>query len=494
MKNSKINRLIKTFTKPEEREFLKFLKSPYHNTNKNLINLFLTLQKSSKEKSLSPDNESVYNKLFPGRKYDYSRLRVLSSELLQKAEQFLSVNKFLTDKAETKLYLLNELKNRKLDAHYRTNFREAENYLSTSDKIDQSYFLNRYKLYNQYTDYLVSIDEQGNSTSIVLRSGENLLAFFLTGFLNIAHELKIHEETFNFRFDSSLVSAAADSIDFNFIIRKMEQRNYPYAGIVKIYHLMFLAYVNPENDKLYYRLKKLIYDSLNSFNDNEKFNLYIILESICVTKLSYGKRDFYKELLILYKDMIVNSIYLASGSDYFQLNLFRNMFYTALLMKDFDWCRDFIENFSSMLHPDYREDMYNFALAHLNFEKQNYVKALSAIYKVNHDFFVFKYDARIVMLKIFFETSQYEQALSMIDSFSHYLNKNKKVPPLDKERFGNFLKYVKNLIKIRTGMAIFDEFEFKKNFETENMIGKKWIAEKYSEIKTELENKNFIWR
>lgn len=494
MEKSKINRLIKTFSKTEKKEFIKFLKSPFHNSNKNLIKLFILLEKCAEEKKGGFDNEFIYMNLFPGKKFDYSRLRVLSSELLEKAENFISVNNFCSDKAETKLYLLKELKNRKLDSLYRTNFREAEQFLNDFKQIDQNYFLNCYKLYHQYTDYLVSVDEQNYSTNIVIKSGENLLVFFLTGFLNIAHELKIHEETFNIRFDSNIISDAVDSIDFTSIIRKMEKRKYAYADAVKIYHLMFLAYIKPENDKLYFELKKLIKNTLHSINEDEKFNLYIILESICVTKLSHGKRDFYKELLSIYKDMINNRIYLASGSDYFQLILFRNMFYTALLMKDFEWCRDFIEKYSELLHPEHRDDTYNFAVAHLHFEKMDYEEALKAIYKVNHDFFVFKFDARIVMLKIFFETERYEQALSLIDSFAHYLTGNSKVPPLDKERFGNFLKHVKNIIRIKTGQAAFDEFEFKKKFEKENLISKKWVAEKYSAIISDIESRSFVWR
>lgn len=494
MENSKINRLIKTFSKQEEKEFIKFLKSPIHNSNKNLVKLFLILQNCSKEKSKERNNETVYQKLFPEKKYDYARLRVLSSELLQKAENYLSLKLFFSDKSETKLYLLNELKNRKLNSQYRSNYREAEFYLSSFDKIDQNYFLKRYRLYHQHTDYLVSIDEQNNSTGAVIKSGENLLAFFITGFLNIAHELKIHEETFNIRFDTNLISDAAGSINFTSIISKMKQRKYPFTSVIKIYHLMFLAYIEPENDKLYYELKKLVNNTLNSFNDDEKFNLYIILESICVTKLSHGKREFYKELLSIYKDMINNNIYLATGTDHFQLILFRNMFYTALLLKDYRWCSDFIEKYSSMLHPEHREDTYNFAMAHLYFEKKNYEEALKAIYKVNHDFFVFKFDARIVMLKIFFETERYEQALSLIDSFAHYLTGNSKVPPLDKERFGNFLKHVKNIIRIKTGQAAFDEFGLKKKFDKENLISKKWISEKYSALITETEERRFIWR
>lgn len=70
--------------------------------------------------------------------------------------------------------------------------------------------------------------------------------------------------------------------------------------------------------------------------------------------------------------------------------------------------------------------MYNFSYAHLHFTKENYQSALEYIGKVNYDLFIFKMDARVLLMKIYYELSYFEQIISLLDSTSHFLRNTKE--------------------------------------------------------------------
>ena len=98
------------------------------------------------------------------------------------------------------------------------------------------------------------------------------------------------------------------------------------------------------------------------------------------------------------------------------------------------------------------------------------------------DYFVLKLDIKSWTLKIYYELKYFEQAISFIDSYRHFLSKNSSISPQLKERHLSFLKFTSDLIKLK---AHSDGFSVKK-MKTElannnNIVHKDWIAEKISE-------------
>lgn len=93
---------------------------------------------------------------------------------------------------------------------------------------------------------------------------------------------------------------------------------------------------------------------------------------------------------------------------------------------------------------------------------------------------------KFLMIKIHYELNSYEPALSLIDSFSHFLANNQNVSKTFKEPFMIFLKYIKELIKLKTKHVKVNKLnviEVLKKAETmEHFMSKKWIIEKLKEL------------
>ncbi len=246
---------------------------------------------------------------------------------------------------------------------------------------------------------------------------------------------------------------------------------------------MYLSCLDPYKVEYYYNMKNLVEENIDKFDKKEKVNLYIILETLCVTQLSAGNFNFYREMFKIYNLMLRDKIYTHSEKENFQVNLFRNMFFTATVLKEFTWAENFLNDYIDRVSAEQREDMLHYAKAVLNFEKENYGKALEEITQVKYKFFVFKYEVRMWTLKIYYEQQSYEAAFSLIDAFQHFLSNNKNVPESEKKRFGKFLKYLNILIKIKCGSLSADDLDLKNEIKNcKNIISKRWLLEKVDEL------------
>jgi len=120
-----------------------------------------------------------------------------------------------------------------------------------------------------------------------------------------------------------------------------------------------------------------------------------------------------------------------------------------------------------------------FAMALLSFEMNDFEKALEFTGKVNYELFVFKYDIKLLLLKIFYEKNCYEEALSLIDSFKHFLSGNKTVSEYYRNNYMLFLKYYKELLNMKIYNSTEDLELLKNKINSEkNLISKTWLLEK----------------
>jgi hypothetical protein len=304
--------------------------------------------------------------------------------------------------------------------------------------------------------------------------------------LNIVQELNEHAEVLNEKFNFNLAEEFILNTSLDKVINYMKSADYAYHPIIEMHYNMYLSSLDHESDEKYMKFKESVTKNLYLFHTEEKFNLLLALESCCVSRLNMERIKIYEDLMEVYELMLESNVLSESTNGYIQANLFRNIFYTAVVLKKYEWAESFVNDYYDLLLPEQKNDMYNYTKALLNFEKKNFETALEFIGKVNHGFFVFKFEARILTMKLYYELRSFEPALSLIDSFSHFLSKNKIVSDSFKEPCMNFNKYLKLLIKIssETKPAGKKDLEFLKN-EIQNVkhfFSRRWILEKLEEF------------
>ncbi len=487
MFKSKVIEIFKTFTTEEIKLFRNFLLSPFHNSNKKVIKLFEILKKYYPEFSSGYiQKEHLFKKLYPGKKYSDIVMRILISDLLKLAEEFLSYKGFTEDRITEKKFLIYELDKRKLEKLANRHIKEIDILLESEKLISNRYFLNRYELESVKFDLLISADKQDKSGNILEKQGEYLVNFFLMNGLNIFQEMHEFREVLNYKFAADLPGQFLKNINVDNYFAELKNVGYKYYPLLSIYYNLYTFSFNNSDNEKFYNLKNSIIDNLDYFDESERNNLLLALESCAITRIRMGIKRSREDLMEVYELMISEATFSVTKKKFIQANLFRNIFYTALLLKRIKWAENFADKYSEFLLPEQRPDMINYTGSMLYFERGKYEEALELVSRINYSFFVFKYDAKILMIKIHYELNSYEPALSLIDSFSHFLANNQNVSKTFKEPFMIFLKYIKELIKLKTKHVKVNKLnviEVLKKAETmEHFMSKKWIIEKLKEL------------
>ena len=484
MVNSKFIDIIKTFSQAELKQFRDFLRSPFHNTNKNVIKLFEILRKCANEYN-SPQlkKENLFKKLYPGKKYNDVVMRILISDSLRLSEEFLAYSRFISEPMEEKILLLKQFSERNLNSLFDTTLRRSELKLSGSNISSELYFLNNMFIERQKTEHNIKLDKQRLNGESLLKTGEYLVSFFLLSLINITHDLNVHKDLYNLKIEFNIVDKFIDSFNMQGFMDSLDRSGFKYKNILKIYYFMLMADLHIENDDYYKAFRKIFIDNVNLFSVEEKHELYLKLESIIIQKIERGNKEFYNNLFEIYNELIKDKIYKTQKDSYMRLEMFRNVVFTAMAVNKMDWVEKFILEHINELSPEFRNNMLNHSLAYVCFVRKEFEKSLEYIAKVNFDLFVQKADAKIMMLEIYYELNKFEGAYSLMDSFFKFVQKNRNLSELFRKRYLEFLKIYKLLLSRKSGTAAvpIDEIELEA-LNSKQALSKSWILEKIKEF------------
>ena len=173
----------------------------------------------------------------------------------------------------------------------------------------------------------------------------------------------------------------------------------------------------------------------------------------------------------------------TSDDESYNLMNYRNVLYTALKVKEYEWLEEFINDCSPMLHPDNRESMKNFSLARLEFERDNFEKALEYASKIQYDSFTYKLDVKNLLLLTYYELELFDQAESLIQTYRHYVKHNKDFSRAYMVKFKNFIDIYSGLFKARsTGNTKDLDLLLKKAESLDILPSSAWFKAKIKEL------------
>jgi hypothetical protein len=121
----------------------------------------------------------------------------------------------------------------------------------------------------------------------------------------------------------------------------------------------------------------------------------------------------------------------------------------------------------------------------LYYEKKEYDKSLDCLNKVSSSFGLFKLSTKHILIKIYYETEQYDSFFSLLYTYKHYLKNEKIISSLIRAYHTNFLNYLTILIRIKSSGLTDDLLQIKNEIKhNENMDyrHKLWLIEKAEEL------------
>jgi len=483
MKDTKLIQLLKTFSKEEVKELEKFVASPYFSRGRDLKPFYRVL------KSYHPDfnnpnftYEKIYRKLYPKEKYNKSKaenvIRVFSSELTKLTEEFITIRDLRENEFRSRICLLEFFLNNNLNKFYVKLYSGTKKDLH---KIIDGYtgrdFVDLYFL--SMMEVMFSVHNNGKNASN-MESQINMMNFFClcaANFINNSYNDRIR---YNLDNRNDLVEQFMRNFDHKNFISYLDKKK----GIPKqdkeIFELCFyglLCTIHRKDKNIVSRVETLFYKNKHLFRDNHKLSFYYFLKGY------YNRETDFEKLNILYGALLEDEVYVPLTGGEMPFILYNDILYNLIAQNKLTDAHKFILKYTDYLRTDKRESFHNYGFAHIEFKKKNFVKSLELISKVEMLTFFFKYDIKNLYLRLYYELNYFDQALSLLDTYKHFLKSNKNVS--EEQRLQNklFVDYYKIILDSKMSGSKSESAKFKKNISNEkSLIYKEWLLEKIEEL------------
>lgn len=484
MLKSKVIDVFKALSADELKRLRDYIRSPYHNKNKNVISMFEIIRKYAPDfNNENISKEKLFAKIFPGKEYNDTVMRILLSDIMRLAEDFLVYKQVEKSETDYNTYLLKDFMERKIDKLFLKKFKESGNG-HIDLQIDDSFFHYKFSIEELNKGFNIDRNMQHLNSTNLVEMGNYLIIYFLIKMSSVVHDIDVNRGNFNIEFNNNSVNGFLHFVNPESIKKLIQNEEFKEREMLEMYYYSFLMNDNEISEEIYLRLKELFYKNINRFDRGAAYNLFLAI-------LNYnGKRHWNdpdnkhrRESLEIYKDMLRFGLYSWDDNVYMTVIMFRSILTMCSLLKEIDWMEYFINNYIDKIEPAQRQNMFYFAKAKLSFARKDYSSSLENITKVNFNLFTFKFDVKTLMLQIYYELGYYEEAAAMMDSFKHFLSNNKNVSQVFREWNVNFLNFYGELINHKSGRKKTDIDLLKKKIEsTPNSASPVWLKNKAHEL------------
>lgn len=479
MKNSKLVSLLSKLSQKEFKEFGKFIKSPYFNSNANIIKLFDLIAKHFPDfDSPKLTKEKIYEHIYPGEKYNDSTSRGLLSSALKLGEDFLAVHYLKTREYSYKEFLMEELSNRKIIDLFNIHLKKNRAELESLEVKDEDYFLLTYKMETMVNSIdskafipLTQKDVTGDSNP---KDTEALTNFFILSILKRYNYLLTKTSSLNVK------------PEFNFIdeiLSYLEKSNLKDLPVLSFQYNRAMLYRSNMQEKYFLELRKLFFNESNLLDESEKYNLMGVLSNYCVLKNKITGEDTAVAQYEIYKFAIENDILSLNPAEPINPVLYTNIAAAAIYLDKTDEAVEFTEKYKERLAPERRESAVNYNLARVHFKNKDFYRALEYLALVHNEDVFYKVAIKNLYAMIYYELNMTEELMLLLDSFKSFLYSNIVIGQRLKDNHLNFVNVLSRILKLKD-LPDKKELEYLKH-EVHSMpaiLSMDWLIEKIDNL------------
>jgi hypothetical protein len=469
MQNSQLIISLRSLSKKEFKEFGRFVRSPYFNNREEVVRFYDSIKKYHPAfNSARLNEETVFFKVYPGRKFSGVLLRKLNSLLLKQVMDYLAVSSFSSNELEFNVRLIDRLREKKLDTIFEKKAKQIEKLFSSS-KQNFPYGESKFK----YTTILNGFYMTRNERSMV-NNFQNEIDLFTEYFLGVALLLYIRlgewERVYSVKFDLKF---------YNEVINYFRQNTDLPVSISKIYYNMLMM-LNDGDEKYFYELQKLREEFSEKLTVLDDFNIRLVSMQYYYRRVNNGDASFGRHQFNIIKSILERDLIPAGYIEpYFFTNAVRN----AANIAEFEWAESFIKKYRTRLNPDSAAEICEYSFALVEFSRGNYELALKHFSKINLEISTLKIEIKNLLLAIYYELGYREELDSLIDSHKHYLVRDKKLSDTVRTASTAYVNMVSELVKLKFEEKGASIHNLKKNLKDLPFAGlKHWLIKKTQEF------------
>lgn len=445
MQKSKLIEVFFELSSTEKTALRKFIHSVYYNRREDVRQLHAYLEQFEDGHHPDLSKDKVFSYVFPNEDHAKEKeqdLRYVMSFLLKLIEEFLTTEEAMSNESLNHLRLARVYRRMRLPKHFKQELRKARHLHKKSNLRDFEHYEMAFQI--EQEEYIFTGHTERVAPRNLQQLSDMLDIQYIAAKLKQSCLLLAHQTMYKISYDTGLLQALLQYVD--------EHEELLEEPAIALYYFYYQAVTLEEGEAYFKRFKKLLLQEVNAFPEDEMRDLYQFAINFCIRKVNLqaeGFEQYFEEMLDLYKAGLEYSFLLQDG----QLSpfAFKNIVSTALWLQQFEWTADFIQKYQNYLNPSIRETYVNFAYSKLRFEQKNYDEALLLLQKVEYSSDIFlNLNAKVMLLKIYYELDEYDVLESFLNSFKTYVNRKKKSGDLRSYHQENFLNIIRFTIKLLT--------------------------------------------
>ncbi|HEY5122380.1 MAG TPA: hypothetical protein VIK14_01450 [Ignavibacteria bacterium] len=484
--------LYRGFSKEDFLEFKKFLNSPYLVNNKALSRIFEEISNNS-NLLIKSDFDKLLKKISKKSKHSSSTIIQRLSSLNKATLIFFKIKSLLSDVENSELSLNDYLLKNKNYSLLKSNLKKTSRIIYDSEKITEKFLLNSFNYNVQICDSFVN-----NIRFVKHESAGQILSFLCNASIDLSlYSLMQQINLYAFNYFLDVDSGNCEKFYFPIDIYKMLEefdKNNLFSqpsrekSIYELYKLMFLALYRREDSENFMKYKQCFDKTLNSLNKKLiKFHYNMLINYCAMKERLVEERDFYrKQQVEILLDYTEKGYFKTDDNEHLHSTEYRNFILIAFSIDDFKLLKYFIDNCTSKLNIKDYDDMMNLGLAFYYYGTKNYEKALECINNIEINNFIYRFDIRNILLRVYYETGEFNKLLDSIHNYRRIIFDDRILNKSIKDSLLNLLKYLNKIIIIRNNpnLNLQEEAEFLINLvQNEPTFAlKKWILERLGEL------------
>ncbi len=411
MKENKLFRLLRSLSAEEWNAFEKFIESPYFNNGRNFLPLFRYLKVSILKKGKeSFEAEVIYDKLYPGKKFNKSVVNTIVSNFTKLTENFLVQIEFDSSANPKKLALLKQLNHRNCDSLFeKAAALVSKHARETAFDIDTLEYLKGLQENLVRAKYKTNFDKSIEN-EIHKRSDYRFFVFYLW-LLNEERDLRIMKDVMNKKPAERISTKLAKSINPENVISYIEE-HYPE---LKDTVGAIILYFTSRDIK---RVSDSLYKNYLLFQPNLALTLFYILEGLIVDNITEGRKEELAERFRLLRFILEKGLVVNEYQTRLNTRVTENIIYVSLWCKEFSWLKHFLDTYSSRFAEDMKENLVKYCRACLLFSEKKYAEALRELYLVGDTSITMKLRMKDLELQLLFEMNKIDEVYFAIDNYN----------------------------------------------------------------------------
>ena len=432
--NSKLWRLAEKMPSIHLREASRWVHSPFVNRKEQVGKLWAYILHCLEKTSSVPDYKAAFLAVYPKERYKVSKLRLTMSDLYKTLLAFLAYKEWEGEETQQVLFQARALRHLGLGKLAQQQLRQAEEINKKGSLRNSKYFRLQYEIMAE--KYVLDLRTQpANARQLQALSDTADLAL-LSAKLRQACLAIAHQSVYSAEYQLGFTQEA---------LAYIEAKDLKKAPVIGLYYYCYFMLKEPENEAYFQQFKNLLFAHGSTFEEREIRDLYLMGINFCIRQVNQESEQYFLEIINLYRQGLEGGYLFENGI--LSRFTYYNIVAAGLRIGHYEWVENIIYQYRGKLERAYRESSFSFCLARLEYARNNYDAALPLLQKANYRDPLLYLAAKTLLLKIYYETAEYNLLEANLDAMHNYIRR-KRVIGYHRTNYQNIIRYVRKLMAV----------------------------------------------